>query len=84
MKENEQILLDTWDTIKCSNIGIMGVLEEEEGEKEGEKIFKAIIAQTPPKDEIHKSMHPRISVNSKQINTKRSTPRHTVIRFFKR
>lgn len=52
MKENEQILWDPWHTIKGNNIDMMGVPEEEEGEKRGEKIFKAIIASNPPKGEI--------------------------------
>ena len=48
MKRAEDILRDLWDHIKCTNIQIIGV-PEEEGEKKGyEKIFEDIIVENFP------------------------------------
>ena len=45
MKRNEDSLRDLWDNIKCTNIHIIGILEEvkEMEEKGPEKIFEEII-----------------------------------------
>ena len=43
MKRTEDSLRDIWDNIKCANIRIIGVLEEEEKKKGCEKIFEEII-----------------------------------------
>ena len=43
MKRIEDSLRDLWDNIKCSNIQIIGVSEEEEKKKGSEKIFEEII-----------------------------------------
>ena len=40
MKRTEDILRDLWDNIKCTNIQIIGVPEEEEKKKEYEKSFE--------------------------------------------
>ena len=48
MKRNEDSLRDVWDNIKCTNIPITGVPEEEEKEKESEKIFEEIIVKNFP------------------------------------
>ena len=45
MKRIEDSLRDFWDNIKCTNIQIIGVLEEEEKKKETEKIFEEIIVE---------------------------------------
>ena len=39
MKRTEDSLRDFWDHIKCTNIRIIGVLEEAEQKKPDEKIF---------------------------------------------
>ena len=39
MKRAEDSLRDLWDNIKCTNIGIIGVPEEEEKKKVYEKKF---------------------------------------------
>ena len=39
MKRTEDSLRDLWDNIKCTNIRIIGVPEEEEKKKGYEKIF---------------------------------------------
>ena len=45
-KRNEDNLRDLWDNVKCPNIRIIGVPEEEEGKKKGhEKILEEIIVE---------------------------------------
>ena len=43
MQRIEDSLRDLWDNIKCTNILIIGVPEEEEKKKGSEKIFEDII-----------------------------------------
>ena len=43
MKRAEDSLRDLWDHIKCTNIWIIGVPEEDEQKKVSEKIFEEII-----------------------------------------
>ena len=45
MKRIEDSLRDIWDNIKCTNIRIIGVPEEEEKKKVTEKIFEEIIVE---------------------------------------
>ena len=47
MKRIEDSLRDLWDNIKCTNIQIIGVPEEEE-KKLSEKIFEEIIVENFP------------------------------------
>ena len=49
MKRSEDSLRNLSDNIKCTNIRIIGVPEEEEGKKkEYEKIFEEIIVENFP------------------------------------
>ena len=48
IKRNEDNLRDLWDNVKCPNIRIIGVPEEDK-KKGHEKIFEAIIAENFPK-----------------------------------
>ena len=48
MKRIEDSLRDLWDKIKCTNIQIIGVPEEEEKKKGTEKIFEEIIVENFP------------------------------------
>ena len=48
MKRIEDSLRDFWDNIKCTNIWIIGVAEEEEKKKGTEKIFEEIIVENFP------------------------------------
>ena len=45
MRRIEDGLRDFWDNIKCTNIQIIGVPEEEEKKKGTEKIFEDIIVE---------------------------------------
>ena len=49
MKRAEDSLRDLWEHIKCTNIQIIGVPEEEEKKKGHEKIFEEIIVENFPK-----------------------------------
>ena len=48
-KRNEDNLRDLQDNIKCYNIRIIGVPEEEDKKKEHEKILEEIIVEIFPK-----------------------------------
>ena len=48
MKRTENTLRDLWDSIKLTNIRIIGVLEEEEKKKGYEKVFEEIIVEISP------------------------------------
>ena len=49
MERTEDSLRDLWDNIKCTNIRIIGVPEEEERKKGYEKKFEEIIVENFPK-----------------------------------
>ena len=42
IKSNEDNLRDLWDNVKCPNIQIIGVPEEEDKKKDHEKILKTM------------------------------------------
>ena len=45
IKRNEDNLRDLWDIVKCPNIRIVGVPEEEDKKKDHEKILEGIIVE---------------------------------------
>ena len=47
MKRNEDNLRDFWDNVKCPNIRIIGVPEEEDQKKDHEKILEIIVENFP-------------------------------------
>ena len=49
IKRNEDNLRDLWDNVKCPNIRIIGVPEEEVKKKGHEKILEEVIAENFPK-----------------------------------
>ena len=48
IKRNEDNLRELWDNVKCSNIWIIGVPEEEDKKKSHEKIFEEMIVENFP------------------------------------
>ena len=83
MKRNEDSLRDLWDNIKCANVCIIGVPEEER-EKGPEKIFEEIIGENIPN--MGKEIVNQVQAAQKvpgRINPRRNTPRHTVIKLTK-
>ena len=80
----EDSLRDLWDNIKCTNIQIIGVPEEEEKKKGTEKIFEEIIVENFPNmgkeivDQVQEAW--RVPY---RINQSRNTPRHILIKLSK-
>ena len=89
-KENEDNLRDRWDNVKCSNIQIIGVPEEEDKEKDHEKILEVIIVENFPKmgkeiviqvqetqrvpNRINQAKHPKTHIH--QINKDQTQRTH--------
>ena len=48
-KRNEDNLRDLWDNVKCPNIRIIGVPEEEDKKEDHEKMLEEIIVENFPK-----------------------------------
>ena len=84
IERNEDKLRDLWDNVKCSNIRIIGVPEEEDKKKDHEKILEEITVEMFPKmgREIITQAQETQRVPSK-INPRRNTPRHILINFTK-
>ena len=49
IQRNEDNLRDLWDNVKCSNIRIIGIPEEEDKKKGHEKIPEELIVENFPK-----------------------------------
>ena len=84
MKRIEDSLRDLWDNIKCTNIWIIGVPEEEEKKKGTKKIFEEIIVEKFPNmgKEIVIQVQERQWVPYR-INPRRNRPRHILIKLSK-
>ena len=80
MKRAEDSLRDLWDHIKCTNIQIIGVPEEEK-KKGYEKIFEEITVENFPnmEKEIVKKVQETQRVPYR-INPRRNMPRHILIK----
>ena len=80
MKRAEENLRDLWDHIKCTNIQIIGVPEEEK-KKKYKKICEEILVENFPNmemeivDQVQEAQ--RVPY---RINLRRNTPRYTVIK----
>ena len=77
VKRIEDSLRDLWDNIKCNNIRIIGVPEEEKKKKGTEKIFEEIIVENVPNmgKEIVNQVQEAQRVPYR-INPRRNMPRH--------
>ena len=83
LKTNEESLRELWDNVKCTNIHIIGVPEEER-EKGTEKIFQEIIAKNFPN--MGKESLTQIQEAQRvpyKINPRRNTLRHILIKLTK-
>ena len=80
--KKEDNLRDLWDNIKCPNIWIIGVPEEEDKKKGHEKILEEIIVGNFPK--MGKEIVTQVQVTQRVPNRKNPrwiTPRHILIKF---
>ena len=77
IKRNEENLTDLQDNMKCSNIRIIGVPEEEDKKKDHEKILEELIVENFPK--MGKEIITQVQEHQRvpnRINPRRHTPRH--------
>ena len=84
MKRTEYSLRDLWDHIKCTNIQIIGVPEEEERKKGNEKIFEEITVDNFPN--MEKEITNQVQEEQRvpyRINPRRNMPRHILIKLTK-
>ena len=84
IKSNEDNLRDLWDNVKCPNIRIIGVPEEEDKKKDHEKILEDIIVENLPKmgKEIITEVQETQRVPNR-INQRQNTPRCISIKLTK-
>ena len=83
MKRTEDSPRDVWDHIKCTNIQIIGVSEEEK-RKRYEKIFEEIIVENF--HNVEKEIVNEVQEAQRvpyRINSRRNTPRHKLIKLTK-
>ena len=86
-RKKEKILKekrDLWDNVKCSNIRIIGVPEEENKKKGHKKILEEIIVENFPKmgKEIATQVQETQRV-SNRINPRQNTPRYILTELMK-
>ena len=84
MKGTEDSLRELWNNIKCTNIWIIGVPEEEEKKKRYEKIFEEIIVENFPN--MEKEIVNQVQKAQRvpyRMNPRRNTPRHILIKLTK-
>ena len=77
IKRNEDNLRDLQDNIKHHSIRIIGVLEEEDKNKDHEKILEQIIVENFPK--MGKEITTQVQETQRipnRINPRQNTPRH--------
>ena len=84
IKRNKDNLRDLWHNVKCPNIRIIGVPEEEDKKKDHEKILEEIIVENFPKmwKEIANQVKETQRVPNR-INPRQNTPRHILIKLTK-
>jgi len=75
IKRNENNLRDLQENVKCPNIQIIGVPEEEDKKKDHEKILEEIIVENFPRKEGNSHLSSRNPESSKQDKTKAKHPK---------
>ena len=85
MKRTEDSLRDFWNNIKCTNIRIIGVSEEEEKKKGYEKIFEGIIVENnfPNMEKEIVNQAQEAQRVPHRINSMRNTSRHILTKLTK-
>ena len=81
MKRNEDNLRDLWGNVKCPNIRIIKVPEEEDKKKGHEKILEEIIVDNFPK--MWKEIATQVQETQRvpnRINSSQNMPRHILIK----
>ena len=84
MKRTEDSLRELWENIKCANIQIIGIPEEEEKKKGYEKIFEEITVENFPN--MEKEIVNQVQEAQRvpyRIDPRRNTPRHIRIKLTK-
>ena len=82
IKRNEDNLRDLWDNVKCPNIRIIGVPEEDK-KKDHEKILEIIVENFP---KMGKEIITQVQETQRvpnRINPRQNTPRHVLIKLTK-
>ena len=84
MKRIQDTLRDIWDNIKCTNIRIIGVPEEDKKKKGSEKVFEEIPVENFPNmgKEIVNQVQEAQRVPCR-INPRTNMPRHILIKLSK-
>ena len=84
IKRNEDNFRDLWDNVKCPNIRIIGVPEEENKKKGHEKILEEIIVENFPK--VGKQIDTHVQETQRvpnKINPRQNTTTHILIKLMK-
>ena len=83
IKRNEDNLRDLWDNVKCPNIQIIGVPEEEDKRKGHEKIEEIIVENFP---KMGKEIATQVQETQRvpnRIRPRQNTPRHILTKLTK-
>ena len=81
--KNEDNLRDLWDNVKCPNIRIIGVPEEEDKKKGHKKILEIIVENFPKMWKEITTQDQETQRVPNRINSRRNTPRHILIKLMK-
>ena len=82
-KTNEDHLRDLWDNVKCPNIRVIRVPEEEDKKKDHEKILEIIVENFP---KMGKEIITQVQETQRvpnRINPRQNTPKHILIKLTK-
>ena len=81
IKRTKDSLRDLWDNIKCTNVRIIGVPEEDDKKRGYEKIFEESIVENFPN--MEKEIVNRVQKAQRvpyRTNRRRNMPRHMLIK----